>query len=207
MPLNALAEFGLKERRGALVSDVNSGGPAAKAGIEPGDVIVEFNGKPIQRRDQLVSMVVATKPGTTVPVKVLRDKQERSLNVTVDELDLEDETDPRGRDAESGCRSRRRRDRPASALQLGPLTSDMARRLRLPAGHRRRARAAMSSRQSGAARRHRPRRRASCRSIAAPVAHAAGSQPGAQRRCPSGGTAFLLVLRDGQQRFVTIRKD
>src|ERR671912_191149 len=74
VPLNALAEFGLKERRGALVAVVTSGEPAAKAGIEPGDVIVEFNGKPIQRRDPLVAMVVATKPGTTVPIKVLRDK-------------------------------------------------------------------------------------------------------------------------------------
>ena len=62
--------------RRARQQSSTSGGPAAKAGLEPGDVIIEFNGKPIQRRDQLVSMVVATKPGTTVPVKVLRDKQE-----------------------------------------------------------------------------------------------------------------------------------
>ena len=73
----ALAEFGLKERRGALVGQVTSGGPAAKAGIEPGDIILEFNGKPVKNRDELVATVVATKPGTTVPVKVLRDKQER----------------------------------------------------------------------------------------------------------------------------------
>ena len=96
VPLNALAEFGMKERRGALVGSVNSGGPAAKAGIEPGDVIIEFNGKPVQKRDQLVGMVVSTKPGTAVPVKVLRDKAEKSLTITVDELDLENEAHPHG---------------------------------------------------------------------------------------------------------------
>ena len=46
-------------------------------------------------RDELVQMVVGTKPGTTVPVKVLRDKQEKTLNVTVDELDLEAEAQTR----------------------------------------------------------------------------------------------------------------
>ena len=67
------------------------GGAAAKAGIEPGDVIVEYNGRPVTNSDELVKMVIATKPGTTVPVKVLRNKQERTLNVTVDELDLDAE--------------------------------------------------------------------------------------------------------------------
>ena len=57
IPLDALEELGLKERTGALVSSVNAGGPAAKAGIEPGDVIIEFNGKPVRNRDDLVGMV------------------------------------------------------------------------------------------------------------------------------------------------------
>ena len=81
---------------------------AAKAGVEPGDVIIEVNGKPVAKRDELVQMVVATKPGTTVPVKVLRDKQEKTLNVTVDELDLDagDADQPVGRRrAERGLRA------------------------------------------------------------------------------------------------------
>ena len=64
---------------------------------EPGDVIVEFNGKPVTDRDALVRMVVETKPGASVPLKVVRDKQERSLTVTVEELDLEAESHPRRR--------------------------------------------------------------------------------------------------------------
>ncbi len=85
-------DLGLGQRRGALVASVASGSPAARAGIEPGDVIVEFNGKPVTDRDALVRMVVETKPGASVPLKVVRDKQERSLTVTVEELDLEAET-------------------------------------------------------------------------------------------------------------------
>ncbi len=63
VPASALDEFGLKERRGAVVGSVTQGGPADKAGLEPGDVILEFNGKPVQRRDQLVSMVVGNEAG------------------------------------------------------------------------------------------------------------------------------------------------
>ena len=78
VPADALAEFGMKERRGALVGTVARGRPAAKAGIEPGDIILEFNGKAVKNRDELVATVVATKPGSTVPVKILRDKQEKT---------------------------------------------------------------------------------------------------------------------------------
>src|SRR5205823_1254835 len=90
--------FGLTSRSGAIVASIAPGGAAAKAGLEPGDVITLYNGRPVPNRDELVKMVVATKPGTTVPVKVLRNKQERTLNITVDELDL---------DAEQGARAGR----------------------------------------------------------------------------------------------------
>jgi serine protease Do len=66
VPPTALAEFGLKDRRGALVGSVTANGAAEKAGLEPGDVIVEFNGKPVQRRDELVSMVVGTKRSISI---------------------------------------------------------------------------------------------------------------------------------------------
>ena len=69
IPTDAVDEFGLKDRNGAVVLNVAPGGAAAKAGIEPGDVIIAYNGKPIRNRDELVAMVTATKPGTTVPVR------------------------------------------------------------------------------------------------------------------------------------------
>ena len=71
---------------------VNRKGPAAKAGVEPGDVIVEFNGKPIKNNNELVAMVSAMKPGSTVPLKVIREKQSKTLNVTLEELNLDSET-------------------------------------------------------------------------------------------------------------------
>src|SRR5687767_13027341 len=91
IPLAAVDEFGLKDRNGAVVLNLAPGGAAAKAGLEPGDVIVGYNGKPIRNRDELVALVTATKPGTTVPLRVVRDRQERTISVTVEELDLETE--------------------------------------------------------------------------------------------------------------------
>src|SRR5262249_20632314 len=84
VPREGFAEFGLKSRTGAIVAQVTPGGAASKAGIEPGDVIIEFNGKPVPNRDDLVKMVVATKPGTSVPVKIVRNKGEKTINVTID---------------------------------------------------------------------------------------------------------------------------
>ena len=118
VPRDALAEFGLKERKGALVTSVTADGPGAKAGVEPGDVILEFNGKPVAGRNALVQMVMATKPGTTVPIKVLRDKAEKSLSVTVEELNLETESGGRAprtrsrRKPEAGSASRSARSAP-----------------------------------------------------------------------------------------------
>jgi len=128
VPRDALAEFGLKARTGALVSIVTPNGPSAKAGIEPGDVILEFNGKPVTGRNALVQMVMATKPGTTVPVKILRDKAEKSLSVTVEELNLETEG---GGSAEE---VQQEETGGGFGITLGPLGSEMARRLRVPSG-------------------------------------------------------------------------
>ena len=91
----AVDEFGLKDRKGAVVKTVSPGGAAAKAGLEPGDVIIAYNGKPVTSRDELVQMVVATKPGTSVPVRIVRDRAEKTVNVTVDELDLDSRRQPR----------------------------------------------------------------------------------------------------------------
>ena len=203
VPLNALAEFGMKERRGALVSQVTSGGPAAKAGLEPGDIIIEFNGKPVPRRDQLVAMVVATKPGTTVPIKVLRDKQEKSLSLTVDELDLEGEStrrarrdDPNDPDVEQAT---------GFGLTLAELTSDVARQLRLPSGTEG---VLVDDVDVGSAAQRAGLSRGDV--ILQINRRAVASLQEASRvlnQVPSGGTAFLLVLSDRQQRFVTIRKD
>ena len=203
---SALDEFGLKDRNGALVvRRSRPAAPAAKAGLEPGDVIVEFNGKPCRTATSSVAMVVATKPGTTVPVKVMRDRQERTLNVTVDELDLEAETRPAHARATATTPSRTGNDAAASASRCSNITPEIARRLRLDA-----TRAAPSSPTSS---------RAARRSRAGPapgdVIMRVNAQPVDRRRraaassarVPSGGTAFLLVVRDGQETFVTVPKE
>jgi serine protease Do len=120
--------MGLKDRKGAVVSTVAQGGPAAKAGLEPGDVVTEFNGRPVNNDRALVEMVVATKPGTTVPVKVIRDGAAKSLNVTVAELDLEGETGDA--ETESGETDVAQ----GFGIVLEDITPAIARRLRLPAG-------------------------------------------------------------------------
>jgi serine protease Do len=134
VPREGYEDFGLKSRTGAVVGSVLSGGAAQKGGIEPGDVITEYNGRPVPNRDELVKMVIGTKPGTSVPVKILRNKQERTLHVTVDQLDLDAE--------QQGQRATRSDSNPAPETQqgggfgltLGSVTPAIARRLQLPSG-------------------------------------------------------------------------
>jgi serine protease Do len=121
--------YGLPNTNGAVLTIVNRGGPAAKAGLEPGDVIVEFNGKPVKDSDTLVSFVTSTRPGTTVPVTIYRDKARKTLNLTVDELDLIAEQGRTERTAPNA--------EPTSTgfgMDIDPITPDIARELELPRG-------------------------------------------------------------------------
>jgi serine protease Do len=202
VPNEALAEFGLRERRGALVQTVNPGGPASKGGLEPGDVIIEFNGKPVRKRDELVSYVVATRPGTTVPVKVMRDKQEKTVNVTIEELDLEQEsqrTSRGGSPTDPGDEETQ-----GFGITLSPLTSDIARRLRLPSDVEGVLVSSVDPTSSAA--------RSGIREgdVILQVNRRAVRSPQEANRLlnsvPTGGTAFFLLMRNGQQTFVTVRK-
>lgn len=81
-----LAEsLGLGRARGALVRMVEKNGAAAKAGVQVGDIITLFNGKPVDRASDLPRLVGNTKPGATVPMTVLRMGKEVPLKVTVGE--------------------------------------------------------------------------------------------------------------------------
>jgi serine protease Do len=77
--------FGLKESTGTLVGDVLKGGPAEKAGIERGDVIITFDGKPIDGPNTLRNIVAQTEVGKKVPVVVIRDGKEKTIEVTIGE--------------------------------------------------------------------------------------------------------------------------
>ncbi|HEV7394155.1 MAG TPA: PDZ domain-containing protein, partial [Burkholderiales bacterium] len=78
--------FGLPKPQGALVNSVEKGGPAEKAGVEPGDVILKFDGKPVSSSEDLPRVVGATKPGSRVPMQIWRNKTARDVQVTVAEL-------------------------------------------------------------------------------------------------------------------------
>ncbi|MDX1803117.1 MAG: DegQ family serine endoprotease [Alcanivorax sp.] len=75
--------FGLDKPMGALVSQVMENSPAKKAGLKPGDVIVSFNGKEIQRSSDLPKMVGQVKPDTKVSLEVIRDGDRKDLDVTI----------------------------------------------------------------------------------------------------------------------------
>lgn len=79
--------MGMGAPRGALVADVTKTGPAEKAGIEAGDVIVEFNGHPIKEMKDLPRVVADTEIGKGVPVKLLRQGKEVMVNAEVGRLE------------------------------------------------------------------------------------------------------------------------
>ena len=79
-------EFKLKNNTGALVGDVTPKGPADKAGLKSGDLLTEFNGKKVSDSRHLKLEVARTSPGTTVPVKILRDGTAKTLEVTIKTL-------------------------------------------------------------------------------------------------------------------------
>jgi serine protease Do len=82
-----LAEkFELKERQGALIADVTPDSPAEDAGLKAGDVVLEFNGKPVRDSRNLKLQVAQIAPGREVPVKISRDGKVQELEVTLKEF-------------------------------------------------------------------------------------------------------------------------
>ncbi len=86
----AFAEsFGLDRPRGALVEKVTGGGPAEKAGIKAGDIILSVNGKPVESELTLPTMISVIKPGTATEIEVWSDRKLRKVTARVTELQEE----------------------------------------------------------------------------------------------------------------------
>ena len=74
--------FGVKAKQGVVITGVLQNGPAARAGIRPGDVIASVAGKPVGNVSELLSGVAALKPGTASPFSVIRRDEQVVLQVT-----------------------------------------------------------------------------------------------------------------------------
>jgi serine protease Do len=184
----------LKEARGALVRLVDKSGPAAAAGIEPGDVIVRYSDKAVEESDDLVEMVTRTEPGTTVPVEVVREGQRRTVRVTVARLELEDADVRPGEPTDTGF-----------GMSLRNLTPPIRRQLKLPSG--RNGAVVTGVELASAAARAGIRAGDVILEVNRKVVSSASEAAAALRRVSVGDTAFVLLWRQGQELFVTAARE
>jgi serine protease Do len=127
----------LDEAEGALVASVTPSGPAEEAGIRPGDVIVGFDDEEIEEMRELPRVVAETPVGDTVDVTVIRRGEERTIEVTLGELEVAEEEGllaarpgaepPGGEGAETGRLER-------LGFELAPLGEDLRREYDIPRG-------------------------------------------------------------------------
>jgi serine protease Do len=118
------SSLGLPSAQGALVSNVEEGSAAARAGLKQGDVITHYNGKEVDN-NQLRNAVASTTPGTTVPVQILRNGKSEMLQATVGELAARRDKS----DAPSGERGHGK-----FGISVQPLTPDLAEGVGVPRG-------------------------------------------------------------------------
>ena len=120
--------FGLGKPQGALVSSVEKGGPADKAGIEAGDIILRFDGKAVGQSSDLPRLVGGTKPGTKSTVQLFRKGQTKDLNVAIAEIPEEKATQRKSKSTKA---------EPAVnqlGLVLSDLTAEQKRELKVQSG-------------------------------------------------------------------------
>src|SRR5215213_2117205 len=118
------SSLGLSDVRGALISSVQQGGPANRAGVQRGDVILALNGSPVADSNALRNQIANTEPGSEVTLTILRDKREQQIHAKLAALPASrkiaaaDNTS-NGNTGELG-------------ISVQPLTPELASRLRLP---------------------------------------------------------------------------
>jgi len=112
-------QFELPDTKGALITQVNRGSPAEKAGLEVGDAIVEFQDNPVEDSSQLRNLVASTPPGTKAKLVIVRKGKERELTVTLGKL---------ASDKMAGSAAGEQPLEPFGIL-VQPLTPDLAKRL------------------------------------------------------------------------------
>jgi serine protease Do len=189
--------LGLKDRGGALVRMVERGGPAADAGIEPGDVIVRYDGTPVNESDDLVSLVTNTEPGKTVPVEIFRDGNRRTVRVRVARLESADsESDLQAPLSDGGI-----------GVGLEDLTRETSRQLQLPAGRIGTGALVTSVRPGSAAARAGIRVGDVILEVNRVRVRTAADAAAALGRIDQGDTGFVLLWRGRQELFVTVLRE
>ena len=125
--------LGLKDQHGALVAEVTAGGPAAKAGIKAGDVVINFDGKDVSEMRRLPRLVAETPIGKEVDVVVWRDNKKVTVRATVAELKETEDAD-QGKPAEKPTSKKDGGQTvvPSLGLSIAPITPELRDRFSLP---------------------------------------------------------------------------
>lgn len=123
--------IGLGKASGALVTGVEAGSPADKAGIEAGDIITRFDGKPIDKLADLPRMVGNTKPGTKSTVTVFRRGSAKDLGITIAEIDSDK---PASKTAEREEKPKASAAAQLVGLSVSPLTDAQKKELKIRGG-------------------------------------------------------------------------
>jgi len=187
--------LGLPKPGGAIISRVEPGSPAERAGLHPGDIVVSYNGQEVPDADHLTSMVADTPPGTKVPIMYYRNGKQESSTVTVGTLELEKKS--RESSGQQGADH-------GFGLSLTDLTPDLASQLHLPGGTRG---AVVQSVDPFTPASTAGMRRGDV--VAEVNRHSITSAADASRELRSinsGEPADVLFWRDGVQQFVELRK-
>jgi len=124
---NLADSFGLDRPRGALISELAPDGPADKSGLKAGDVIIAFDGNDVEDSAHLPHIVGLMEPGTTTPVVVIRNRREKTIDVTVGGLDADDSYALSSRQADGGYGGR-------LGLIIEPVPGEVLERLGLSGG-------------------------------------------------------------------------
>jgi serine protease Do len=119
--------LGLASAKGALISNVEAGSPADRAGIKQGDVVTQFNGRTVTDSNQLRNDISSTTPGSTVSLQLLRDGRTETVKATLGEMSAKRER------AESSAPGR---GEGKFGMGLEPLTPELAEQVGVPSGTR-----------------------------------------------------------------------
>ncbi len=185
--------LGLSEPKGALVADLVDDGPAARAGMRQGDVIVGFQGARVDDSSQLPSIVAGVKPGTRAEVRVVRDGRQETLTVTLGQMPDEEAQTRRGDDGDDS--------QARAGLALADVPRQLALQLDLPPGRG----ALVTAIQAGS-----PAERAGLRpgdvilEVNRKAVSGAQAAVDAMKRAADGDPILLRVAREGGQIYAAL---